>query len=184
MLANQPNGYGELGVFNAASQWRTAIAFIPTVLCQPLLATLSHLTGVREFASFRRVLRANLLVNMTVCAAMAAIVILASQRIMKAYGDDFAAGRNVLILLVLSSVVSSTSNVIGQAIASLSRMWSNLGIGALWAAVQLASAYVLVRRFGASGLATAFLLSYIVHAVAVAAYTWYVLPRHLQSGHP
>src|SRR5262245_42123812 len=28
-LANQANGYAEMGVFNAANQWRTAILFVP-----------------------------------------------------------------------------------------------------------------------------------------------------------
>ena len=89
---------------------------------------------------------------------------------MKAYGRDFLVGRPVLILLVLATVISSTAAVIGQAIASLDRMWWALILNSVWALVLLASADLLVPRYGALGLAGAFLASYLVHALTVGTY--------------
>ena len=45
VLAHQPGGYGELGLFNAANQWRLALLLLPSVLIRvalPLMASSVH----------------------------------------------------------------------------------------------------------------------------------------------
>ena len=51
MLVNQPSGYAEMGVLNAANQWRTAILFLPGLIGQVVLPLLSSLQGTRDRAS-------------------------------------------------------------------------------------------------------------------------------------
>ena len=58
-----------------------------------------------------------------------------------------------------------TAAVIGQAIASMDRMWWAFILNSVWAFVLLASAVLLVPHYGALGLAVAFLASYSVHAL-------------------
>ena len=169
ILVNQPRGYAEMGVFSAANQWRTAVLFLPALLSQPLLSMLSNV-GVGDLGSFRKLLRANLLLSFGLSVLMAAPIIFCSSWIMKAYGRSFLVGRPVLVLLVLAAVISSTASVIGQAIASLDRMWWAFVLNFVWALVLLASAVLLVPRYGALGLAGAFLVSYLVHALTVGTY--------------
>jgi O-antigen/teichoic acid export membrane protein len=169
ILVNQPHGYAEMGVFSAANQWRTAVAFLPSLFSQPLLSMLSNV-GVGDLRSFRKLLRANLLLSFGLSVLIAAPIVLCSSWIMKAYGRDFLVGRPVLILLVLASVISSTAAVIGQAIASLDRMWWAFILNSVWAFVLIASAVLLVPRYGALGLAGAFLASYSAHALTVSTY--------------
>lgn len=176
LLVNQPHGYAEMGVFSAANQWRTAVAFLPSLFSQPLLSMLSNL-GVADIKSFRKLLRANLLLSLAVSVLIAAPIVLCSPWIMKAYGRDFLVGRPVLILLVVATVISSTAAVIGQAIASLDRMWWAFILNSVWALVLLASAVFLVPRYGAMGLAWAFLVSYLVHALTVSTYVQVHLRR-------
>jgi O-antigen/teichoic acid export membrane protein len=171
MLVNQPNGYAEMGVFNAANQWRTAISFLPSILSQPLLPILSNMHGAGKFREYFRLLWANVLWVFSLTAAAALVTILGSQWIVAAYGPDFARAKPVLILLVLATALGSTAGVIGQAIASCGRMWWGLVLNCMWALVLLASAVCLVQRYGALGLAGAILLSYLVLALAVTAYT-------------
>jgi O-antigen/teichoic acid export membrane protein len=83
---------------------------------------------------------------------------------MKAYGRGFSVGRPVLVLLILATVISSTAAVIGQAIASLDKMWWGFILNSVWALVLLIGAVLLVPHYGALGLAGAFLASYSVHA--------------------
>ena len=45
LLVNQPDGYGEMGVYSAANQWRIAILFIPSMLGQVILPLLANLNG-------------------------------------------------------------------------------------------------------------------------------------------
>jgi O-antigen/teichoic acid export membrane protein len=169
LLVNQPHGYAEMGVFSAANQWRMAVAFLPLLLCQPLLPMLSNV-GVCNLRSFRKLLTANLWLSFGLSGLVAALVAVCSPWIMQAYGRDFRGGRPVLILLILATVISSTAAVIGQAIASLDKMWWGFGLNSVWALVLMAAAFLLVPRYGALGLAGAFLASYSVHALTVGAY--------------
>jgi O-antigen/teichoic acid export membrane protein len=106
----------------------------------------------------------------------AAPLIIGSSWIMKAYGRDFEAGRSTLVVLALATVISSTVAVIGQAIASLDRMWWGFNFNLIWALVLLSSASLLAPRYGALGLAGAFLLACSVHALAVTAYMRFRVP--------
>jgi O-antigen/teichoic acid export membrane protein len=170
ILVNQPRGYAEMGIFSAANQWRAAVAFLPALLSQPLLSMLSN-TGAEDLRTFRRLLRANLLLTFGLSTVIATPIALCSPLIMKAYGRAFLIGTPVLILLVAATVVNSTASVIGQAIASLDRMWWGFGLNSVWALVLLGSATQLVPRYGAVGLAAAFLAAYAIHAITVSVYT-------------
>ena len=176
MLLNQPGGYAEMGVFSAASQWRTAVAFLPALLSQPLLSILSNV-GATDRQSFRRLLRANIFLAFGLSSCIAAPIVLCASWIMRVYGPGFTEGRPILILLVLAAVISVTAGVIGQAIVSLDRMWWGLTLNLVWAVVTLTAAALLVPRYGALGLALAFLGSYMVHALTVSAYAYV----HLRS---
>ena len=167
ILVNQPHGYAEMGVFSAANQWRNAVAFLPSMLSQPLLSMFSNLS-VGDSGSFRKLLRANLLLSFGLSLLMAAPILVCSSWILKAYGPGFVAGRWVLTLLVLATVISSTTAVIGQAIAGLGKMWWGFNLNTVWALILLSCAVLLVPRYGALGLATAFLASYLVHALTSA----------------
>ncbi len=169
ILVNQPHGYAEMGVFSAANQWRAAVVFLPSLLSQPLLSMLSN-EAVGDLRLFRKFLRVSLLLSFGLSAFIAAPIVLCSSWIMKAYGRDFRAGKHVLVLLVLAAVISSTAAVIGQAIASLDRMWWGFSLNSVWALVLLASAALLVPRYGALGLAGAFFASYLLHALTVSTY--------------
>ena len=56
-------------------------------------------------------------------------------------------------------MISSTAAVIGQAIASLGKMWWGFILNSVWALALLLGAALLVPNYGALGLAGAFLAS-------------------------
>jgi O-antigen/teichoic acid export membrane protein len=140
--------------------------------------------GGEDLRSFRKLLLTSLWLSFVLSVLIAAPVVLCSSWIMKAYGLDFLVGRPVLILLVLATVISSTAAVIGQAIASLDRMWWAFILNSVWAFVLLASAVLLVPRYGALGLAGAFLASYSVHALTVSTYVQVHFRNHAVHPEP
>lgn len=178
ILVHQPDGYSEMGIFGAANQWRTAVAFLPSLLAQPLLSMLSAL-GLKDVRTFQKLLRANLAFTLAVSSLTAVPLILGSSWLMKACGKDFRSGTAALVFLAIGTVISSTTAVIGQAIASLDRMWWGFALNFLWAVVLLAGAALLVPAYGATGLAGAFLAAYGVHAVSVGAYAYVAFHRNL-----
>ena len=161
ILVNQPAGYAQMGLFNAANQWRAAIMLLPLTLSTPLLPVLSSLFH-KEPGKYSKVLFAGVAVNASLALIGAAGVILFSHAIMASYGTGFAGGRSVLICLVLSAVMTASVWSVGQAITSSGRMWWGLGINFVWAVALITSLWIL-RRQGAYGYALATLLAYGVH---------------------
>lgn len=182
MIANRPDGYAEMGVFNAANQWRTAIQFLPGMMAMAALPMLSSLQGSGEADRFKRLLWINLKLSFGAAFVAAVPIIICSTWIMAAYGKGFASGSLVLILLSLSTVISATLNVVGNAIASQGRMWAGFLLNLLWAGVMLLSCFGL-KHLGAVGLALATLLAYLVHAGSSGIYIGFAL-RRAREVHP
>ena len=63
LLARQPQGYAELGVYAAADKWRVVIVFVPTYVFAMVVPVLSNLHGEGDRAAFQKVFKANLRLN-------------------------------------------------------------------------------------------------------------------------
>jgi O-antigen/teichoic acid export membrane protein len=174
MLVNQPSGYGEMGVFNAANQWRGAILFLPGAIAPIVLPVLSNLRGKGDRSRYHRVLLYNIWFNAGVTLTVAIGISIAAPLIMASYGKGFRAGQIVLVVLSLSAVLNATIGVIGQAIASEDRMWWGMFLNMLWGGVLIASTWYLLG-YGALGLSLAILIAYGFHLLTVGAYTYYFL---------
>lgn len=162
LLVNQINGYKEMGIFNAANQWRMAVQFLPSIISQPMLPILSSLYGKKLLDDFRRILKLN--INLVIISTLlpSLLIVSASRWIMKAYGTEFINGTYVLITLMVTSVFVSLSAIVGTAISSIGKRWHAAGLNLLWAILFLILSYKLVQ-YGAIGLAISYLLSYIIH---------------------
>jgi len=169
LLVNQAGGYVEMGIFNVANQWRTAVQFFPAIIAQPVLPLLSNLYGKNAIFDFKRVLRMNLILVVATSFVPAIFIMATAKWIMQIYGSAFAQGAEVLGVMVLTTVFSSTASVIGTAISSVGRRWYGTALNFLWASTFVISTLMLVR-YGAIGLAFAYLISYITHAITSTLY--------------
>jgi O-antigen/teichoic acid export membrane protein len=183
MLVNQPDGYGQMGVFSAADQWRLAILFVPATMSQVVLPMLSSLQGQKRHAAYFKVLKSNVAINGAVALAMAALVSFAAPWIMRSYGTGFEQGAWTLACLSLSAAFIAVNNVVGQAIMSQGRMWAGFWLNACWAAAMIASAWIFTveLRWGALGLAAAYCVSYLCHTGWVGCYAWRLLRKGSSS---
>jgi len=173
MLVNQPGGYGEMGIFNAANQWRAAILFLPTVVEAIILPICSSLRGEGNWTGYKKVLLYNVYFNAGITLLAALAVSPSGSLILRGYGRGFEAGRIVLLVLCLSAVLSATIGVSGQFIASEDRMWAGMFLNFLWAIALITSNWLLMGK-GALGLSLANLIAYGVHFVTVGAYCFYL----------
>jgi O-antigen/teichoic acid export membrane protein len=170
MLVNKPNGYNEMALFDAANQWRNIILFIPAVLSQIVLPLLSGSRNNQEH--FNRILKLNVGINFFISLILAIVISLFAGIFMKAYGQNFAAGKTVLIILTFTAVLISVNNVIGQAIAGIGQMWYGFLLNFIWGVTLLTSAYLFLNLgYGAKGLAYGILISYSVHTLLVTIFT-------------
>ncbi len=165
MLVHQPGGYSEMGLFSAASQWRSAIAFLPGVLAQFALPLLSNLHGERDFSRYRKALCWNLLLTTLTASAVAVPVTLCAPWVMSLYGKGFQQGSLVLVLSAITAVISCVNSVVGTAILSAGSVWLGLLFNGMWAAVLVAASYYLISTNLSLGLAAAMLLAYLAHTI-------------------
>lgn len=179
IVVNQPAGYAQLGLFNAANQWRGAILLLPLTLSAPFLPVLSSLFG-KEREKYFKVLWTGIVANTTLALFAAAGVILFSRTIMGIYGKGFVGGTPVLICLVLSGVVAAAVGSVGHAITSSGRMWWGFMLNFIWAVALVASLWLL-RRQGAYGYAVANLIAYSIHLLTVSAYAYLFVHERFAS---
>ncbi|MBI5641477.1 MAG: oligosaccharide flippase family protein [Nitrospirae bacterium] len=174
LLVNQPNGYAEMGLYNAANQWRAAILFLPGSASALVLPLLSNLYGQEDRRRYNKVLWFNGAINVGIASFAAFIVSSLSAQLMMSYGADFSAGGGVLVSLAISAVLSASVSVIGQAIISSGRMWWAFVLNLLWAIVLILSCWALISK-GALGFALANLIAYGTHLITVGSFAYFVL---------
>ena len=153
ILANQTSGYRELGLFNAANQWRGALLFIPYAAGRIILPVMSDLYASGDAPGLKRVFRG--LGNAYLVAAGIGFIAISalSPVILKGYGPEFRGGEKVVIALAFSGFCSANLFVINQFLFSTKRIWFSLASNVLLAVISLGLAFVLIPKMGALGLA-------------------------------
>lgn len=166
MLVNQPNGYAEMGVFNAANSWQKAILFFPNCIGAIALPMLSSLHGTKSQMKYNKTLWYNIIFNSISAFTLAACIAIFAKMIMASYGQSFSYGSNVLILLAFTAALTASAGIIGQAAASIGKMWWSYVLNMIWALVVLFFVWSFKGQ-GAYGLALSYFLSYLIHFINV-----------------
>lgn len=179
-LVRQSGGLAEMGSFNAAYQWRTAVFFLPSILSTVMLPLLSNTYATGEKANFRKLLVVALLLNAGATTAGTLGVVLMKGWISELYGSSFeGADLTVpLLLLAASTVPMSIAHAGGQVLSSVGRPWSALAIHVVWGGVLAATWGLSAESSGAVGLSYAHLAACGAQAlVGLAFLRGFVWPR-------
>jgi O-antigen/teichoic acid export membrane protein len=159
MLVNQPGGYGQMGLFNAAKQWQTLILYVPMTISNMTLPILSNLLGEGKKQQYNKMIIYNLCVITCLALVAALPVSLFSVKIMSAYGSEFIDGNNVLLMVCAYTVLWAANVVIGQVLWSTGLARIAMVLAALRAAILLFS-YMFLTPKTAFGLAFAYFITY------------------------
>jgi len=171
IMFQQPAGARSLGVFNAADRWRQLLLFLPGSVATIILPMLSNLRGTRDSASYRQVLRLNLLANLVVVTVPAIVVIAAAPFAMSAFGADYRNGSTALTILSLSAIAMVVNNLLQSALVSMGYAWRRLALDTLLAALLGLLSWWLIPRFQVDGMAWANLGAF---AVVIVPLSWSV----------
>ncbi len=137
LLVRQTNGYAEMGVFNAANQWRGALLFLPGIVAPSFLAVLSNLNASGQKKEFRHTVTISFIIIAAVAAAPGAIVAIGAGPIMGAYGKGFENNQATLVIIAASSILAAAALPFIQMTAALGKMWYNVAVHTVWAVVFL-----------------------------------------------
>jgi O-antigen/teichoic acid export membrane protein len=177
MLANQPAGYRELGLFNSANQWRGLVMFIPGAVTAAILPVLAETYGRRADGLFRDAMRMNLQAAWLVALPMAVIVICWSRELSLLFGKSFAGAERMTALLMIAAFMNIINVPVGAALAASGRMWTGAAMNLGWGAALVAASYVLIPSSFGLGLAAAYAIAYFLHNIWVMAYVELRLAR-------
>lgn len=177
VLANSPQGYGQLGLFNAAHQWKAVVVALPAVITQPLLPMLTRLQITHD-RRYVKLLVANIAFALSTAFVIAILIVAAAPWLRAAYGEQFRAMFPVLAPLLAAAIVSAAGAVVVQAMASTGHMWLGCGLNCVSGCAFILTCIYWAPRFGALGMGYAVLVSHILHAAALAIYTVMVVRRH------
>jgi O-antigen/teichoic acid export membrane protein len=177
ILANQPGGYGELGLFNAANQWRMLVIFLPGLLTSAMLPVLSETHGREDQTDFVRAVILNLRITWAIALPLTVLVITMNESLAALFGKQFKGTAPIISVLMISVFLNVVNGAVGTALAGSGKMWTGTFMNFGWAFIMVGSSVILVPRLGGLGLAVAYLISYLAHTIWVMAYVELRLAR-------
>lgn len=154
------NGYFELGIFNAANQWRSVLTFLPAAVGNVILPLIVANKGDS------RLERTNILIGWMIVNCFALPVLVAPELIAWLYGSEYSGqALNVSLLMVaLTCCILSYKEGIARNLVSNNLMWWGFLSNALWGATFLGLLWG-IRDWGAIGIAVSYLVSYFITTV-------------------
>jgi len=165
VLVNQPNGYEEMGIYQAVMRVKIIPETIVAMLLAPLLPVLSDAFGKRDTAAYHRALS----FNYAICTAVIVPVSLLQASIpwltLLPYGAAYAGHESVVRWLMFHAVTYGLLWPMGSTLTSMGHMWLQWLLNLLNVSVYLALCFLLVPGHGASGYAAAFAMGYVASAI-------------------
>lgn len=177
LLANQENGYAQLGIFSAAIQWQQIIQFIPGILGTALLPIMAEKYGNGDKSESFRIMIKMIRLYTVVVIPVTVVLSLFSPLIMRGYGQSFESGYKTLVILLITAAIIAIIAPIGQFLAASSKMWTGFLMNLGWAICLLICSYMLVE-FGSEGIAGARLIAYLLHAIWSLGYLLVIRKRY------
>jgi peptidoglycan biosynthesis protein MviN/MurJ (putative lipid II flippase) len=166
MLVRASN-YGELGIFEAADQWKVMLLFVPGAICQIVLPIMSSIT---DYHTFRRALIGNLALIGGIAALLACASWFIAPILMPLYGRTFT-DTATLTALAFSTIPTALAQILEMTLYSREKMWTSFGFNIVWGISTVALAYLfLENQQGAFGIAMAILLAYILKLLCMGSY--------------
>jgi len=164
IMVNTVGGYSELGLFNAANQWRNSLLIFPRWMGQTVTPILSDKYGVGDKKSVRRLVGVNLLFNMIIVIPFCIAILFGKNIIMDSYGKTFIEGNASLLILAMSAVLLSIQMPLGHTIAASGKMWIGFVLNGIMGCT-LITVFFFLRSKGSLGLSYAYLIAYFFHII-------------------
>lgn len=181
ILVNQPNGYSEMGILNAANQWYALLLFLPQIISRVALPIFSDQIEGKDIKKSREIFLQALKINLIFTTPLIIIIISFSKLMMSLYGEDFSTGWGTLSVVVITAGLLAIQTPAGQIIAASGKMWVGFIMNIAWGISFIFGTYLLIE-YGSLGLAIAQLSSYALHALWTFGFVFYLLKNKKYKG--
>jgi O-antigen/teichoic acid export membrane protein len=160
VVARQPNGAAEVGIFYAANQWFSLLLFLPTILNQVAFPIMTERLNAGWTDTAWRLFYGKILATVGVVTLAVLVVGFISPFIMDFYGVEYASKWHVLLVVILAAWISAPLGPMGNMLIAHTKQWSWFVANLVWAGCLLFVVYML-RHHGAFALAWAHVAAYL-----------------------
>lgn len=164
MVVNQPDGYDQMGIFQATNTFRTMLFFIGNTLSAPLLPMLANMIGSGQHNE--RLARINMISTWALGALPATVFFAVPELAEAMFGKDYA-GREFVgtfLLTVFCASVVIYKQGLARVLSAHGLMWWGMLSNFVWAVLLIACTWLLLAH-GAFGYAIAWTVAYVINTV-------------------
>lgn len=162
LVVQYPEGYADLGVYNAATRIKQLPEIFVGMILAPILPVLSDAFARKDMATCGKTLVFAFAVCTLVIVPVSLLQTAAPQLTLMPFGAAYSGGAGVVPWLMLSAVAYALMWPMGLILISMGRIWLALIIGILYVCLYLGLAAWLIPRYGVAGYASAGAVAFIV----------------------
>jgi len=164
-LVQQKDGYAQMGVVNAIMQIKNIVLFIPGVISQAVIPTLSDLYVNHSRDQILKVITFSCGLIILALLPIGAVMLLFPNITLGIFGHEFQGYSKELSLFIGSYIIMGVIAPISQVILVTGKMWIGVFVNLIWGILLVSiSWYLIWSGNGAEGLAIANLISNLVLA--------------------
>lgn len=162
LLVNQPGGYGDMGVYNAIMLVKQVPELVMGILMAPILPMLSEYFGKGDTKSYNKTISYAFALSLCVIVPASLMQAAVPSLTLLPYGQDYKGYANTVQWLMFHSVLIGIFLPFSNILVSMGRMWFGFNYNLTWGIAFFVLAYLLIPRYGATGLAAAFSVAYFL----------------------
>jgi O-antigen/teichoic acid export membrane protein len=165
VLANQPKGYAELGLFNVSMQFYYMVMMASGILASVSVPMFSEIFGKKDTGLYTRFLNVQLMLVWNLSIALGCLVLILSPWLLQIFGEKYQAAGSILPLTICAAITVVALNILGQAFYTSNRVWLAFLITLMNCVIFMTAVKYLVPLYGAIGLALAYLIAYSLEVI-------------------
>lgn len=169
-LSAAENGFEELGLFEAANQWRTMIVFVPGSLSLVALPIIASTYGQLDKSEFHKAISLQFNGILAIALPVTVAMICMSNWLMLIFGDAYVDGAMVLPALMISVLLFALNQSLRKIMDGTGHVWRHTALSVIWALSFLLPLYFIWEDRSAVSLAYAYLAAEAVMAIASLVY--------------
>jgi O-antigen/teichoic acid export membrane protein len=158
ILVHQPNGYAQLGLVNAAMQYRWLIGGINLILSTVSVSLMSEIHGKNDPVRLSRFFNVNLRLTLSLAVLLGFAILLLSPWLMEVFGAKFRLAAPLLPIVICYSVTGLSNSIFSQIYYSSGRMWVTFKIQLIWCLLMLIMVFYLVPLYLGKGQVLSYLM--------------------------
>jgi len=162
MLVNQPDGYSNMGIFNAAITFQVLLLFVGSMLNAPLLTMISDVEGKKS----NKIGIVNILSSWIVGVVIAIPLLCFPEIVQMIFGREYYgySFKVTFAIVIFYTCIMMFKQGLARILTANNLLWWSFFSNTFWGIILISSAAVLVR-WGALGLAASFSIAYIVNTL-------------------